>query len=120
MYKDQEKGKKIGEKIDLLEKSTREMFTMMNTDKADLTAKSRALIQELAKEEPHKGRITGVAMSIDLKETPQKKVRKYPVPLAQQDAVKEEIERLLQEGIIEPSNLSFASPAFLIGKRTGE
>lgn len=44
--------------------------------------------------------------------------RGYPVPNRYVDAARDEIKRLVQEGIIEKSDSKYASSAFLIEKKT--
>ncbi|KAI5171238.1 hypothetical protein PAEPH01_1582 [Pancytospora epiphaga] len=117
MYEEKE-GKTVRAKPDTwLEKRTINMI--VRPQPLNVIKQSKHLIEEVTWENPETGHITEVKMTIDLIETPQKKVREYSIPISQRAVVKEEIDRLSKTGTIEPFDVLFASPAFLIEKKDG-
>jgi hypothetical protein len=65
------------------------------------------------------GNTTLIEHNIQLTTTDPIRVKGYPVPFHLRETVKEEVEKMLQLGVIEPSNSPFASPIVLIRKRDG-
>ena len=45
--------------------------------------------------------------------------RQYPLPFSQTEKVREEIEKLLEMGVIEPSSSLYSSPIVLVAKKDG-
>ncbi|KAK3739967.1 hypothetical protein QZH41_009486, partial [Actinostola sp. cb2023] len=56
---------------------------------------------------------------IELTTTQPIRQRPYAIPYAKKQAVKEEVEKMLQMGIIEPSNSAYNSPIVLVRKKDG-
>uniref|UniRef100_A0A1B6GZR8 RNA-directed DNA polymerase n=1 Tax=Cuerna arida TaxID=1464854 RepID=A0A1B6GZR8_9HEMI len=58
--------------------------------------------------------------NLEVKEPEAFKCQSYPVPLAHQDAVLQELQRMEQLGIIERSNSTFINPIIPVVKKSGE
>lgn len=58
-----------------------------------------------------------VEHDIQLSTTEPLRIKGYPIPFHSQPVVKEEVEKMLELGVIEPSNAPFASPIVIIRKK---
>ena len=65
------------------------------------------------------GKTSLVECSIDLTEDKPFRVKPYPVPYAVQEVMKAEVSRMLEMGIIEPSNSDYSSSPVVVKKSDG-
>lgn len=63
------------------------------------------------------GRMPTVRLSIDTGDHPPMRQRPYRIPLSKRKLVEEEIDKMLSEGVIRPSNSPWASPITLVPKK---
>ena len=69
---------------------------------------------------PNTGTTNVVCHSIKLKDDTPVKKSAYSVPLAYRDRFKAELDKMLKEGIIEPSNSDYASPCIIMPRKDQE
>ena len=78
------------------------------------------ILTEVEKKNPEIGMVTTEPYEIELNNQDEIiNSKPYPIPFALDEAVKEEVKRLLKLGIIRESTSKYSSPAFAIQKKTG-
>ncbi|KAF9762926.1 Retrovirus-related Pol polyprotein from transposon [Nosema granulosis] len=85
-----------------------------------LSTRLTSQLRDFKGKNPVLGHIRGHTMSIPLTTKIPIHKKPYPISLAQQAPVKEEIQRLLDLDIIRKSSSPYASPAFPVGKKNGQ
>ena len=66
-----------------------------------------------------KGRMPSTAMRIDTGNNPPIRQRAYRTPLSKRKQVEQELQKMLDEGVIRPSKSEWASPIILVPKKDG-
>ena len=82
--------------------------------------KLRKLVTRHEKQNPELGEILCVEHLIKTENLQLSPVRTYRVPYNLRTAVKEELDRLLRQGVIRRSTAETMSPAFLVKKKNGQ
>lgn len=85
--------------------------------KSGLSEAERKLLEKFGNQNPELGTISNYSMAIKLTDHRAIKRQPFSVPFKAQDALKQEINRLLRLGIIKESNSQYACPAFPIIKK---